>query len=87
MRLTTVGAWIQLMRGFWIGNVFAFPSVHPVRAHIGDAVLHPLGLDIRIPGLEVVSDIGLGCCGGYVGSAIELRKGSVPMTIRRGELR
>ena len=74
------------MRGFWIGDAFAFASVHPVRTDIGDAVLHPFGLDIWIPGLEAVSNIGCRRGGGHVGSAIELCEGSVPMSIRSGEL-
>ena len=58
VRFLAVSAWIQLMRCFWIRNVLTFSSVHPVLTDIGDAMLHPFGLDIWVPRLEVVSDIG-----------------------------
>ena len=87
VRFAAMGTWIQLMRVVWIRDTFAFPSVHPVRAHIGYVVPHPFGLDIWVPGLEAVSDVRFRCSGGHVSSTIELREGSVPMTIRCGELR
>ena len=87
VRFAAMGTWIQLMRVVWIRDAFAFPSVHPVSAHIGYVVPHPFGLDIWIPGLEAVSDVRFRCSGGHVSSTIELREGSVPMTIRGGELR